>query len=59
MAINTQATSLAQTRSNETTNTTFIQAMLDPNAANGGLYTFCNIKPLQNIEKLYTLSYIV
>ena len=57
MAINTQATFLAQTRSNETTNTTFIQAMLDPNAANGGLYTFCNIKPLQNIEKLYTLSY--
>ncbi len=36
---------LAQTRSNNNTNKTFIQAMLDPNAEYGGLYTFCDIKP--------------
>ena len=57
MAIDTKAKFLAQTRSNEKTNTTFIQAMLDPNAAHGGLYTFCDIQPLQNLEKLYTLPY--
>ena len=48
---------LAQTRSNNNTNKTFIQAMLDPNAEYGGLYTFCDIKPLVNLENLYTLSY--
>ncbi|TLD81115.1 threonine synthase [Helicobacter trogontum] len=48
---------LAQTRSNNDTNKTFIQAMLDPNAEYGGLYTFHNIEPLADLEKLYTLPY--
>lgn len=57
MIIDTQIKPLAQTRSNESINTTFIQAMLDPNAAHGGLYTFCDIQKLQNLKKLYKLSY--
>ncbi len=48
---------LAQTRSKEVTNKTFIQAMLDPNADFGGLYTFDNIAPFKDIKKLYSLNY--
>ncbi len=48
---------LAQTRSNKVTNKTFIQAMLDPNANFGGLYTFADITPFTDITKLYTLKY--
>lgn len=56
MALNTQIKFLAQTRTNTQANTTFTQAMLDPNA-NGGLYTFCDIQPLRNLESLYALEY--
>lgn len=48
---------LAQTRSTQTQSTTFIQAMLDPNADFGGLYTFNNVAPLPDIEAIYALSY--
>ncbi len=57
MIENTHAHFLGQTRSDEATHTTFIQAMLDPNAAYGGLYTFCDIKPLHDLTALYALSY--
>ncbi|RDU66229.1 threonine synthase [Helicobacter didelphidarum] len=50
-------TMLAQTRSNTPTNKTFVQAMLNPNADFGGLYTFGKITPFENLTKIYALSY--
>ena len=48
---------LSQTRSQAQTHTTFIQAMLDPNADFGGLYTFPTITPFDDITRLYELEY--
>lgn len=49
---------LAQTRSNDETYKTFSDAILDPNAKLGGLYTFNNIKPFSDFTWLKKASYV-
>ena len=50
-------TPLAQTRSNEATDKTFIDALLDPSAKHGGLYTFAHLEPFKNLDWLDSLDY--
>ncbi|RDU72856.1 threonine synthase [Helicobacter aurati] len=48
---------LTQTRSNNPTYTTFTDAILDPNADLGGLYTFANITSFQDFSWLKEANY--
>lgn len=55
--ISNSPSNIMQTRSDNPTNKTFIEAMLDPNAEFGGLYTFGNIQAFNHLQDLYNLDY--